>query len=580
MPHARTRLPQWVARLLLVAGVSVAASWALGAWLPAYLVYLAITAVVTTIALLGLGVVTGTAGMIALCQMSFAAIGAWTVTWMNSVHAPGGFLLWVITGAAAAAVLGVLVGLPALRLRGVNLAVVTLGFAAAIDATLTKAQFPGSSEGLVVTRPAAFLSDRSYLLVCCLILIVVAAGLHTLRLSRVGAGWRVVAYSERAAAASGASVASLKLLAFAVSAAVAGISGGMIAGQVGAAYPASFGTMQSLALYLLAILAGTQYVEMAVLGGVLSVLVPELLKHWGVPQDWALVLFGALGIQSLAAGSPLGQDLRDWLTRRRAMRRKPESPNPPAPAVAAAMHSSPRASGTPVLELRGLHASFGSVVALDRVDLDVPRKSIVGLIGPNGAGKSTLVDVVSGFTDRYDGEVILARSRLDALPVHRRARAGLRRTFQQGRVPASLTVGHFLAFVAGGALDQDEMIDLLLALGCPPPDTAIATVDIGTRRLIEVAAQLASRPRVLILDEPAAGLSHDEHIAFGERLKQLPERYDVSILLIEHDLDLIRHVCDSVTVLDFGVVIATGAPTDVLANGNVLAAYMGEVGVL
>lgn len=213
--------------------------------LPGYQSYLAITAVIVATVLLGLGVVTGSAGMISLCQMSFAAVGAWIVTFFNEHSAPGGFLVWLVTGAVVAGVVGLIVGVPALRLRGVNLAVVTLGFAAAVDATLTNRQFPGAVSGGFVARPDWLVSDRAYLAFCLAIFALVALVLVRVQASSVGDGWRAVAFSERGAAATGSSVTTLKLLAFAVSAAIAGLGGGLLVGQVGSAYPATFSTVQS-----------------------------------------------------------------------------------------------------------------------------------------------------------------------------------------------------------------------------------------------------------------------------------------------------------------------------------------------
>jgi branched-chain amino acid transport system permease protein len=162
----------------------------------------------------------------------------------------------------------------------------------------------------------------------------------------------------------------------------------------------------------------------------------------------------------------------------------------------------------------------------------------------------------------------------------RRARAGLRRTFQQDRVPPGLTVGAYVRFVARRRPGGDEVADALAFFGCPPARTPLSRVDAGARRLVEVVGHLLARPRVLLLDEPAAGLPHEEHVAFGRRLRQVPARYGVSVLLIEHDLDLVRSVCDRLTVLDFGQVLASGPQADVLADPAVLKAYMGETELL
>jgi branched-chain amino acid transport system permease protein len=331
-----------------------------------------------------------------------------------------------------------------------------------------------------------------------------------------------------------------------------------------------------LALYVLSIVAGAHLVEMALFGGVLWVLIPELLKRWGVPQDWGLVVFGAMGIQALTSNSNLGQDIRNALMRRRQRK------SGPATAVLVSLPEdisevpARAAVGEVLLKVENLTVEFGQIKALRGVNMTLTEGTIVGLIGPNGAGKSTFVDAVSGFLPEHTGEVRLGDDRLNELAPHQRARVGLRRTFQQDRVPPSLTVYEYMNFIAQGKASREEIMEILDFFGCPAPGVRISNVDVGTRRIIEVAANIAARPRLLILDEPAAGLSHEEHLAFGQRLRLVPQRYQIAILIIEHDLDLVRSVCQYITVLDFGEVLASGEQEEVLSDPKVLKAYMGE----
>ncbi len=572
---------------LAVAAVGIAVGFALSVGLDGYFVFLAVSAVTAAIAILGLGVVTGSAGMIALCQLTFAAIGAWIVAGLSYIQAPGGFVLWLLVGGLGAGFAGVLVGLPALRLRGVNLAVVTLGFAAAADVTFVQIQFPGSADGTPVDRPSMFQSDRSYFFFTIIVLALCALLVFWLQRGRWGASWKAVAFSERGTASVGQSVAGAKLTAFAVSAALGGISGGLIAGQVQLPFASSFTPLQSLALYVLAIMSGAYLIDMAIFGGFLWVLVPELLKRWGVPQDWAFVVFGILGVQALTSGTNLGQGLRNlWYRRQRTA-------PPPIVDVADVAPSGPQittttvatldpaeATGGPVLVVEGLTVQFGALKALDDVSLEVPAGSIMGLIGPNGAGKSTFVDAISGFLPRHGGRVLVAGQDLAGMSPTRRARHGLRRTFQQDRVPPSLTVGAYVRFVARRRVDREDVEKTLAFFGCPPAATRLASVDIGTRRLVEVAANVLARPKLLVLDEPAAGLSHEEHLALAMRIRELPERFGISVVIIEHDLDLVRSVCPRLTVLDFGRVLASGPQAEVLENPAVIKAYMGETELL
>lgn len=462
---------------LAVAAVAVGAGAVLSTALPGYFVFLAISAVVAAIAILGLGIVTGSAGMIALCQLTFAAVGAWIVSLLNVMQAPGGFVVWLVVGGIAAGLVGILVGLPALRLRGVNLAVVTLGFAAAADVTLVQIQFPGSADGTAVERPTLFSNDREFFFLSVVVLAVCALGVFFLQRGRWGSSWKAVAFSERGTAAAGQSVQSAKLTAFAVSAALGGIAGGLLAGQVQLPFASSFTPLQSLALYVLAVMSGAHLIDMAILGGILWVLVPELLKRWGVPQDWAFVVFGVLGVQAITSGTNLGQGIRTLLWKRAD--RKTASATltalpPDAEAGDMVITTTTTATvdertldGAPVLTVEGLTVQFGALKALDDVSFQVPAASIMGLIGPNGAGKSTFVDAISGFLPKHGGRVLLGDRDLAGLSPTRRARLGLRRTFQQDRVPPALTVGAYVRFVARRRLAASDIDEVLEFFGCP-----------------------------------------------------------------------------------------------------------------
>ncbi|WP_341945951.1 ATP-binding cassette domain-containing protein [Microbacterium sp. LWH11-1.2] len=573
-----------------IALAGIGAGAILSAALPGYFVFLAISAVIAAIAILGLGIVTGSAGMIALCQLTFAAVGAWIVSLLNVLQAPGGFIVWLVLGGIAAGLVGVLVGLPALRLRGVNLAVVTLGFAAAADVTLVQIQFPGSADGTAIERPTMFSDDRQFFFLSIVVLALCALGVFFLQRGRWGSSWKAVAFSERGTAAAGQSVQIAKLTAFAVSAALGGVAGGLLAGQVQLPFASSFTPLQSLALYVLAIMSGAHLIDMAIFGGILWVLVPELLKRWGIPQDWGFVVFGVLGVQALTSGTNLGQGIRNLFYRRadrRAANAELTALPPDAAADAGAITTTTTATvdeaaldGAPVLSVEGLTVQFGALKALDDVSVVVPAASIMGLIGPNGAGKSTFVDAISGFLPKHGGRVLLGDRDLGGLSPTRRARLGLRRTFQQDRVPPALTIGAYVRFVARRRLAASDIDEVLEFFGCPPARARLSSVDVGTRRLVEVAANVVSRPRLLILDEPAAGLSHDEHLALAARLRELPARYGIALIIIEHDLDLVRSVCPTLTVLDFGRVLASGPQAEVLANPDVVKAYMGETELL
>ena len=249
-------------------------------------------------------------------------------------------------------------------------------------------------------------------------------------------------------------------------------------------------------------------------------------------------------------------------------------------------------TAAPLLSVADLTVRYGGVVALDSVSLSVPAAGFVGLIGPNGAGKTTFVDALTGFT-RYSGEVRFGGTRLDRAPAHVRARHGLARTFQSGGVFDDLTVEeNILVGERSGSGWLSAVASVLSGRSAP---ASRATSEIigslgltgvlgmqaeelseGQRKLVCVAQALASKPKLLLLDEPAAGLDSAESAWLGQQLLAVRDT-GVAILLVDHDMDLVMNVCDELVVLDFGKVIALGPPREVLANPLVVAAYLGSI---
>ncbi|MDH6536121.1 branched-chain amino acid ABC transporter ATP-binding protein/permease [Aurantimicrobium minutum] len=574
---------------LIIAGVAIAMCVALAFGLPAYIVFLATSVLIAMVSLLGLGIVTGTAGMISLAQLTFAGIGAWVAellvlyTPLGTMFGSWSFVIIMVIGGLASAAVGFVVGLPALRLRGVNLAVLTLGVAAAANATFQKVTFPDGWGNNRMTRPFDLpfdpSGDRGYFIFVAIVVVVIALAIHLMQNSRWGASWKSVAFSERGTASVGQSVTSAKLTAFSVSSFIAGVSGVLLAGEVGKVNYVSFLPISSLSMYVLTIVVGSHLIDMALFGGILFVLVPEILKQFKIPLEWGNLVFAVLGIQALTTNSNLGQDIRNAIFRRRRKNQGAVENHLDEDVIEESVKI-PEGNGNIILRVEGLGVAFGAVKALTDVSLTVEEGSILGLIGPNGAGKSTFVDALTGFLPQHTGEILLDGELLRGKAPNQIARLGLRRTYQQDRVPTTLTVGAYVRFVARRKITAEEVADVLEYFGCPDASVPLRMVDVGTRRLIEVAANVAAKPKLLLLDEPAAGLSHAEHIVFANRLKQVPEKYGVTILIIEHDLDLVRSVCSTVTVLNFGEVLASGKQNDVLNNPEVIKAYMGETEML
>ena len=569
MKHAK--LPAGLVTIV----VAVAATGLINFLLTSYWVFMCTSAVIAAIALQGVGLVASRAGMISLCQMSFAAIGAWVVAWLNVSGAPGTLLVWVVVGGLAAVPLGVAIGLPALRLRGINLAIVTLGFAAAFDVVLLSYTFPGQTKFIFVKRPELFSSDQAYFVLCVAVFVAITLALNALNRSPLGASWLSIRHSERSTAALGVSIPQSKLSAFAISAFISGVSGGLLAGQLGTLVADSFSLMVSLVYFVVTTMAGAHLAEGAIFGGILIIFFPEVLRRLNLPQDIGNMFFALGATQALSMGGSMSEDLRRGLTKR--FGRKPTEAAAQSLALTTPIRPpSPIQTAAAALAINGLTVRYGNVVALDDVSFVVPEKSVVGLIGPNGAGKSTLIDAVTGFLQAYEGEVLLSGQPLEGLQAHKRAQAGVRRTWQQTRISPQLNAGTYLTLAAGKRLPDNVAQSLLDWMGCPGLDTPVSSIDAGTRRLLDVAGVIAARPALIMLDEPAAGLSHEESLLLASRIALIPERYGISVLLVEHDMDLVRMVCNTTVVLDFGKVIAAGPTAKVLSDPGVIKAYIGD----
>lgn len=532
-----------------------------GFFVNSYQAFLLASVVITALLCLSVGITTERAGIVSLCQVAMAGVGAWVASWML-MHAPGlGFGTALAAAALVPAAIAVVLALPTLRVRGVNLAIVTLAFALAANIFLTRVGFPGADIGFQYERTGLFESDAGFLALCALVGILISRIVVWMEQRPFGAAWFGIKFSERSVAAFGVSVAQAKLTAFMVSAAIAGVAGGLMVMQLGVLSSRNFEPMASLAIFVLAVMVHARFLFGALIAGALTWYVPEVLGALGL-GEWKDVgdLLFALGALHALHGRSRGHAA---------------APGAALPADRTVPAPEPAAGARPGdLVLDGLTVSYGATTAVDAVSLTVRAGAVTGLVGPNGAGKSSLVDAVSGFT-RASGGIRIDGEAIDGLSVQARARLGLRRTFQVGRAIPELSVAQYLRLASNANPDEAEMERLLVWMGCPGPSASIQAMDVGTRRLVEVAAALLSRPRVLLLDEPAAGMSAPESQRLGETIKRIPEVFGCSVLLIEHDLALIREVCTDLVVLEFGRVIASGNVHDTLALPHVVDAYIG-----
>jgi branched-chain amino acid transport system permease protein len=566
--------------MLVVAVVIVAAGFALSS----YWQYVGAIGAAEAIFGLSIGVVYGQAGMLSLCQPAIGAIGAWTVAYLS------GEIGWVplpwslFIGAIIAVPIGLAAGMPALRLRRVNLAIVTLGVVIVIYTVAQAGQVAGSQESAYVKTPTWNLAGYMGLyLLGWLSFALLAALTIVLRRSRWGLSWLAIARSERAAAAMGVSVTKAKLTAFAVAAFLAAWAGGLLVAGFGSADPSNFDPVVVLTLFALAVMMGAGYWEGALALGLFSAISSALLEQWGLTPDLGTALFAIGAITVL--GKPdaaFSVMIRRQVAKLSSRRRRAADDEQPALRAFSPVVAKVRAAGSAddpgsplALAISNLTVNFGAVRALDDVSLTVPYGEVVGLVGPNGAGKSTLVDATTGFLAVYSGTVQVDGAQIDALPAYKRARI-VRRTFQQDRTIGELTAEGYLRLGAAPGTTAKQIQEIIEFVGCSNTATPLHSLDVRLRRLLMIGACLTGRPRAILVDEPAAGLSAEESIDLAARLVEIPERFGCGLLVIEHDMELVRLLCTSLVVLDFGKVIASGPTAEVLARADVAAAYLGD----
>lgn len=576
-------------RVLLIAVViGLVAVLVIPATVNRYWLFLLTSGFIACIVMQSIGILTGRLGALALCQITFVGVGAWVAQWASFVDVPGGFPVWVLLGGLGAVPAGLLVGAAALRLRGPMLAVVTFAFATASTVVWSAQQFPGQLEGHVMPRPDWLPDDRAFYVFVVLVVAALFVLLQVIDRSRLGAAWMEIKYSERAATAHGVTVSMAKLAAFAISAAIAGIAGALTVAQQGAVTNQNFTASASLFVFALAVMLGVRHAEAAFTAGIFYVLFPVLLELVGIPQDIAGVVFAVLAFFALkAGGGTMGQHdiIRAQFRAKRIRRRRERGEHDQvvtAPVGVALDAGEPADPAVPVLdrpvvlEADSLTVRFGSVVAIDDVGFRLHRGEILGLIGPNGAGKSTMINALTGFVP-VTGTVRVAAGILDRVPAQRRARRyGIRRSFQSLQVAPDLTVGAYLRLVAGRRL-SDEQVDAALAwFELPSADRHIDGVDLGSRRILEVAGLAVSGADVILLDEPAAGQGAEESARLGAAIAQIPRRTGSAVLLVEHDMSLVRGTCDRLVVMAEGRVLAEGRPDEVLARPEVIEVYLGQ----
>jgi ABC-type branched-subunit amino acid transport system ATPase component/branched-subunit amino acid ABC-type transport system permease component len=554
---------------------------------------------------LSLVVVTGYCGQLSLAQYALAGVGALLAARSNQVWGLP-FPVAVIFGAVATIPIGVIVALPAIRARGVSLAVATLGLATIItDLVLSNPSYTGGFlTGTVVRPPTIFgwsvdpaAHPLRYIGLVTLIFAAAAIGVANLRRGRIGRGLIAVRDNERAAASLGLGVVASKLYAFGVGALLAALGGALIAFEHPNVDFTAFPVLSSVTIVMTSVIGGIGFASGAAIGGVNASggVAEEVINHVFSVTNWFIiissgVLLLVLMVQPDGAAHRIAIDaarLRRRLGRKRATERTRKTRAAGGPPVPAGEH---RRVTPMTLDVRDLRVSFGGVVALSGVDLEVGPGEVVGLIGPNGAGKTTLIDAVTGFVP-YSGTVRLGGKSMDRLTAARRARAGLTRSFQSLELFEDLTVLDNLRV----ATDRHDAMSWLTAPLIPGADPmsdvgAAAAMDFrlseildqlpedlsyAQRRLVGIARTVATQPSILLLDEPAAGLDERSTAELSRLIRALADDWGMGVLLIEHDVKMVLGTCDRVMVLQFGRPIAAGTPTEVRADPAVISAYLG-----
>ena len=553
-------------------------------------------------------VLTGWAGQLSLGQFGFVAIGAYgTVYYAQELNYLVALALGVVWGVVAA----IVVGVPALRIKGLYLAVVTLGFALTVRTWLifTDRLSPsGNGDPKLPEAPKVLFwetggQDRSGVWYITVLFAAVAIFV-AYRIRRTGIGRSIIAVrdNENTAAAYTLSPTRSKLLAFAVSGGIAALAGGLmpLAAMNGQFKldPLSFDLDESLRIVAVAVVGGISSITGAVLGTLLIVGLPVIFEG----TDQVKLFASGIGMLIVLLYFPGGlisivHSARDalltYITQRTGWT-PPAKVEQKGVGTLSASASAVPAEVTP-LTTRDVTVRFGGRLAVDNVSIEVKPGEIVGLIGTNGAGKSTLMNAVSGFVPS-EGHVTLYGKDVGHLASYRRARLGIGRAFQNARLFGSLTVRETL-MVALEARQRSLLVPSLLVL--PPSPTAerrkrkeadeiigylglgryadslLSELSTGTRRIVELGALIALDTKLMLLDEPTAGVAQKETEAFGPLIKAIRQELGASILIIEHDMPMVMSISDRIYCLEAGAVIAEGSPDEVRNNPAVIASYLG-----
>ena len=580
--HTGRVQPLALATLLLavVLGVVLAAS------VNGYYVFVLANVALLAIVGIGLNVLIGLSGQMSFGHVGFYAIGAYTVAILTTKAGWSFWLAWPVAALLAGAV-GALLALPALRVKGPYLAMVTIAFGFIVEHSAVELRDLTGGQNGIMDIPAPSLGswlEAERAVAAIAVVMAVIALLAYIRLSRGnwGAALRAVRDAETAAESIGLNPLAVKTMAFAVSALLAGVAGGLYAPLSSFVTPHSFHFLQSILFVLVVMIGGSGTLSGPLVGALIVGLLPELLASL---EEYRLLFFGALLLAVLwAAPQGLVGLVARLLPQRKAATAPAVSVEETAPA--ALLQGPARTS----LQAQQLSMVFGGVRAVSDLSFAVRPGAVTSLIGPNGAGKSTVLNMLSGFYQPTSGGCALGDAALSGLGAWRIARAGVARSYQTSQLFGSLSVldNVVLALTRGtlgpvlgeGVLHHPEAQARARALlqwcgytGDVHANAAdLAHVD---RRFVEIARALATQPQVLLLDEPAAGLSREDKEQLSALLRRIADA-GLGVLLVEHDMALVMGLSDHIVVIESGRHLAEGTPAQVQAHPAVRQAYLGE----
>lgn len=583
MPAAATArsMPQVVRHLPYFIAAAIAVFAAATMSFDGYVLNILMQATTFSIAVFGLSVVLGLCGQINLAQAAFFGLGAYVVG-LGTADYQVNFWICLIGGSLLALAAGALLGMSTLKLGGHYLAMVTISFQQIVTLVMINAIWlTRGPDGISkIGRPALFQSQQSFLAFCVAALAVVGYIVWRLPDTRMGRAMRAVRDNELAAGVAGIDIFRTKVAAFALCALLGGIGGGLFAGGFSYVSPDQFSFAESIVFLTMALLGGVASPIGAAIGTGLLILIPEWLRFLKSVPGLYLAIYG-LFVILIVRFMPDGiwGFVQELIAKWRA-KAPPQIASPALQLVPA------KTGGDMVLEVTGLSKHFGGLKAVDKVDLSVRRGSVHALIGPNGSGKTTTLNMLSGLYKTTAGKIVLDGTDVTDMPAHERTATGLGRTFQNIRLFRSMTAlenvvigaerpGNTLIGEGGQDALKKRAMSALTFVGLGGrANELVSSFSYGHQRLIEIARALAGNPTLLLLDEPAAGLNSSEKVELHDLLKRIAAQ-GLTILIIDHDMTLVREAAQHITVLNFGKRIADGESLAVLQHPDVISAYLG-----